>query len=241
MKGRVEQRREPAKQDQATAADRRRQPRLLGPRHADLRHPRPQWRPVARPAVHETGRDGRRAPTCHNLDTRDRAREVQATAQELFAEATGAEQTLLSTNGSSLSVDDRGRPGRHDRDGRNGHESSFGGSGGPVLCSRAVYDEELEVAHVPLADDVARVLDAHPEAGAGLVFHAELRRHERHKTMRSRPGPSTSNPSSSASPTYLASIDGPIAAIARELLDGSASSTAASRDFNARSHRSSPR
>jgi hypothetical protein len=154
-----------------------------------------------------------------------------------------------------------------------------------------VYDEELEVAHVPLADDVARVLDAHPEARAGLVFHAELRRHERrrrgnadacharelplvtddawglsttrsaasrarasalsqgadvtigsmHKTMRSRPGPSTSNPSSSASPTYRASIDGPIAAIARELLDGSASSTAASRDFNARSHRSSPR
>src|SRR5947209_11853122 len=41
-------------------------------------------------------------PTSHGIDTRDRAWQVQATAQ--FAEATGAQQTLFSTNGSSLSV-----------------------------------------------------------------------------------------------------------------------------------------
>lgn len=38
------------------------------------------------------------------MDTRDRAWQVQATAQELFAEAVGAKQTLFSTIGSSLSV-----------------------------------------------------------------------------------------------------------------------------------------
>ena len=43
-------------------------------------------------------------PTSHGIDTRDRAFQVQATAQELFAEATGAKQVLFSTNGSSLSV-----------------------------------------------------------------------------------------------------------------------------------------
>src|SRR5438309_1881512 len=43
-------------------------------------------------------------PTSHGLDTRDRAWQVQATAQELFAEAIGAQQVLFSTNGSSLNV-----------------------------------------------------------------------------------------------------------------------------------------
>jgi arginine decarboxylase len=37
----------------------------------------------------------------HGVDTRDRAWKVQATAQELVAEAVGAKQTLFSTNGSS--------------------------------------------------------------------------------------------------------------------------------------------
>jgi arginine decarboxylase len=56
---------------------------------------------------------------------------------------------------------------------RNGHKSSFAGlvlSGARPVYVDPWYDEELEVAHVPLADDVARVLDAHPEARAGLIF-----------------------------------------------------------------------
>ena len=40
----------------------------------------------------------------HGVDTRDRAWKVHSTAQELFAEAVGAQQTLFSTNGSSMSV-----------------------------------------------------------------------------------------------------------------------------------------
>src|SRR4051794_20841339 len=40
----------------------------------------------------------------HGIDTRDRAWQVQSTAQELFAEAIGAKQVLFSTNGSSMSV-----------------------------------------------------------------------------------------------------------------------------------------
>src|SRR3954468_24486121 len=43
-------------------------------------------------------------PTSHGLDTRDRAWQVQATAQELFADAVGAKETLFSTNGSSMSA-----------------------------------------------------------------------------------------------------------------------------------------
>src|SRR5215212_6179040 len=41
-------------------------------------------------------------PLSHGVDTRDRAWKVQSTAQELFAEAVGAKQTLFSTNGSSM-------------------------------------------------------------------------------------------------------------------------------------------
>src|SRR5215213_8125954 len=43
-------------------------------------------------------------PLSHGVDTRDRAWGVQATAQELFADAVGAKQTLFSSNGSTLSV-----------------------------------------------------------------------------------------------------------------------------------------
>src|SRR5215210_9546067 len=40
----------------------------------------------------------------HGVDRRDRSWGVQAAAQQLFAEAAGAKQTLFSTNGSSMSV-----------------------------------------------------------------------------------------------------------------------------------------
>jgi arginine/lysine/ornithine decarboxylase len=37
-------------------------------------------------------------PMSHGVDTRDRAWQVRATAQQLFAEAVGAKQTLFSTS-----------------------------------------------------------------------------------------------------------------------------------------------
>src|SRR4051794_25752250 len=69
------------------------------PAHSGGRGPAPEFTQWA-------GADAARAdlPMSHGVDTRDRAWQVQSTAQELFAEAVGAKQTLFSTNGSSLSV-----------------------------------------------------------------------------------------------------------------------------------------
>src|SRR3954451_19998860 len=69
------------------------------PAHAGGRGPAPEFTQWA-------GMDAARfdLPMSHGVDTRDRAWSVQSTAQELFADAVGAKQTLFSTNGSSLSV-----------------------------------------------------------------------------------------------------------------------------------------
>src|SRR3954449_10763978 len=68
-------------------------------------------------------------PMSHGLDTRDRAWKVQSTAQELFADAVGAKQTLFSTNGSSMSVHvailSVAGPGDTIVLARNGHKSTF--------------------------------------------------------------------------------------------------------------------
>jgi arginine/lysine/ornithine decarboxylase len=56
---------------------------------------------------------------------------------------------------------------------RNGHKSSFAGlvlSGARPVYLDPVYDDELEIALGPLPSDLARLLDAHPEARAALVF-----------------------------------------------------------------------
>src|SRR5436190_11912057 len=116
-------------------------------------------------------------PMSHGVDTRDRAWEVQTTAQELFAEVVGAKQVLFSTNGSSLSVHVAimtvAGPGDTLVMARNGHKSSFVGlvmSGARPVYLDPVYDEELEIALGPRAEDLARVLGEHPEAKAALVF-----------------------------------------------------------------------
>src|SRR3954462_14035267 len=113
----------------------------------------------------------------HGVDTRDRAWKVQSTAQELFAEAVGAKQVLFSTNGSSMNVHVAimtvAGPGDTIVMSRNGHKSSFAGlvlSGARPIYVDPVYDEELEIAHAPLAADLAAALDAHPGARALLVF-----------------------------------------------------------------------
>jgi arginine decarboxylase len=142
------------------------------PAHNGGRGPAPEFTKWA-------GMDAARAdlPTSHGLDTRDRAWEVQATAQDLLAEATGAKQTLFSTNGSSLSVHVAimtvAGPGDTIVMARNGHKSTFAGlvlSGARPVYVDPWYDEELEIAHVPLVEELSRVLDAHPEARAGMIF-----------------------------------------------------------------------
>src|SRR4051794_9669812 len=116
-------------------------------------------------------------PTSHGLDTRDRAWQVQATAQELFADAVGAQETLFSTNGSSMSVHVAimtvAGPGETIVMARNGHKSSFARpvlSGARPVYVEPYYDAELEITLGVLADDLAAALDAHPEAKAALVF-----------------------------------------------------------------------
>src|SRR3954463_2619430 len=112
----------------------------------------------------------------HGVDTRDRAWKVLSTAQELFAEAVGAKQVLFSTNGSSMNVHVAVMTVAGPNDtivlARNGHKSVFAAlvlSGARPVWVDPVYDEELEIALGPRAEDLARVLGEHPDARAALV------------------------------------------------------------------------
>jgi arginine decarboxylase len=142
------------------------------PAHNGGRGPAPEFTKWA-------GMDAARfdVPLSHGVDTRDRAWGVQSTAQELFAEAVGAKQTLFSSNGSTLSIHVAimtvAGPGDTLVMARNGHKSSFAGlvmSGARPVYVDPGYDEELEIALGPRAEDLARVLDEHPHAKAALVF-----------------------------------------------------------------------
>jgi arginine/lysine/ornithine decarboxylase len=142
------------------------------PAHNGGRGPQPEFTQWA-------GVDAARAdlPMSHGLDTRNRAWGVLSTAQELFAEAVGAKQTLFSTNGSSMSVHVAMMavvgPGETLVMARNGHKSSFSGlvlSGARPVYVDPFYDEELEIAHGVLPEELIRTLGAHPEAKAAMVF-----------------------------------------------------------------------
>jgi arginine/lysine/ornithine decarboxylase len=142
------------------------------PAHSGGRGPEPEF---AKWAGLETARAD--LPMSHGLDTRDRAWKVQATAQELFAEAMGAKQTLFSTNGSSLNarvaIMTVAGPGETLVVARNGHKSTVAGlilSGARPVWVDPVYDEELEISLGPRAEDIAAALDDHPDARATLVF-----------------------------------------------------------------------
>src|SRR5215208_4627699 len=180
LKGKLEARRSPVEKDQATVpvADAMRaywERDFLSfaiPAHNGGRGPAPEF---TRWAGLEAARFD--LPMSHGVDTRDRAWQVQATAQELFAEAVGAKQVLFSTNGSSMSVHVAlmtvAGPGDTVIMARNGHKSSFAGlvlSGARPVYVDPYYDEELEIALGPLPDDIARALDAYPEAKAVLIF-----------------------------------------------------------------------
>src|SRR5215208_3193615 len=134
VKASVEQRRGPVRkeQDAVPIADAMRDYWDRGmltfsiPAHNGGRGPAPEFTKWA-------GMDAARSdlPLSHGVDTRDRAWGVQSAAQELFAEAVGAKQTLFSTNGSSLSVHVAimtvAGPGETLVMARNGHKSSFTG------------------------------------------------------------------------------------------------------------------
>jgi arginine decarboxylase len=142
------------------------------PAHSGGRGPAPEFAQWA-------GMDAARfdLPMSHGVDTRDRAWKVQATAQELFAEALGAKQTLFSTNGSTMNahvaVMTVAGPGETLVMARNGHKSAFEGlvlSGARPVYVEPYYDRELKLALGPLPGDLRTALEAHPNARAAMVF-----------------------------------------------------------------------
>src|SRR5947208_142657 len=180
LKASLEERRGPVQKDQEAApiADAMRDYWARGmltfsiPAHNGGRGPAPEFTQWA-------GTDSARSdlPMSHGLDTRDRAWGVQSAAQELFADAVGAKQTLFSTNGSSMNVHVAimtvAGPGQTLVMARNGHKSSFAGlilSGARPVYVEPYYDEELEIALGVLPADFAGMLKRHPEAKAGLIF-----------------------------------------------------------------------
>jgi arginine/lysine/ornithine decarboxylase len=180
VKATIDQRRGPARksQDAAPIADgigyfrERDMLTFCIPAHNGGRGPEPE---IAKWAGMEAVRAD--VPMSHGVDTRDHSYQIQATAQALFAEAVGAKQVLFSTNGSSMNahvaVMTVAGPGDTLVMARNGHKSAFAAlvlSGARPVYVDAVYDEELEIAHPPLASNLAAALDAHSEAKAALVF-----------------------------------------------------------------------
>jgi arginine decarboxylase len=142
------------------------------PAHQGGRGPAPE-------AARWAGMDAVRAdaPMANGVDRLDRSWQVQSTAQQLFAEATGADQTFFSTNGSSMSVRVAmmavAGPGETLLMARNGHKSAFAAlvlSGANPVYDDPVYDEQFELAHGVEVSAMEAALGAHPEAKAAIVF-----------------------------------------------------------------------
>jgi arginine/lysine/ornithine decarboxylase len=143
----------------------------------------PAHRSGAGPSVPDaaawTGIDAFRADVGMNggVDNRHQSWQVEPTAMELFAETVGADQTLFSTNGSTLNVHVAmltvARPGETIIMARNGHKSAFSGlvmAGLRPVYVDPQYDDRWQVAHGVDPVAVERALDEHPQARAVMVF-----------------------------------------------------------------------
>src|SRR3954454_18586014 len=113
------------------------------------------------------------APAHKDLDDRVSSNKVQSFAQQLAADAFGAEQALFSTNGSTLSVQiavlAATHPGQQVAVARNVHKSVISGlilSGAHPVFVDPVYDDELALSHTVTPEALAQTLAAHPEVGA---------------------------------------------------------------------------
>jgi arginine decarboxylase len=184
VKAKLEERRGPVRADQDTSpiADalaaywERDTLSLAIPAHRGARGPLPEPAKWA-------GTDAFRAdaPMSHGVDRRDRAWKVQSTAQNLAAEALGADQAFFSTNGSSLSshvaILGAVAPGETLVIARNSHKSAFAGlvmSGAQPVYLEPDYDERNELAHDVVPEELERVLDQHREAKAVMVCSPTL-------------------------------------------------------------------
>src|SRR3954449_10100852 len=116
------------------------------------------------------------APMHKGLDDRVSGYKVQTLAQQLAADAFGADQALFSTNGSTLSVQiavmAATHPGQEVAVARNVHKSVISGlilSGAHPVFVDPVYDDEYGLAHSVTPDALKGALDAHPEVKAMLA------------------------------------------------------------------------
>src|SRR5215203_4410631 len=116
------------------------------------------------------------APMHKGLDDRMSSYKVMSFAQDLAADAFGADQALFSTNGSTLSVQIAvlacTHPGQKVAVARNVHKSVISGlvlSGAHPVWVDPVYDEELALSHTVTPEALERSLAEHPDAKGMLA------------------------------------------------------------------------
>jgi len=105
----------------------------------------------------------------NGIDNRHESWDVQTAAQDLAAEALGADQCLFSTNGSTASVHTAMSavvgPGDELAVSRNSHKSVITGlihSGAVPVWLEPEYDQDLQVAHGITPETLERALAEHP-------------------------------------------------------------------------------
>ncbi|WP_275002341.1 aminotransferase class I/II-fold pyridoxal phosphate-dependent enzyme [Promicromonospora iranensis] len=113
----------------------------------------------------------------NGLDDRRQSQGVLSQAQELMADAVGAEQAFFSTCGSSLSVKSAmisvAGPGEKLLVSRNAHKSVIAAliiSGIDPVWVHPHFDEDLHLAHPPEPEDVRAALEANPDAKGMLLI-----------------------------------------------------------------------
>ncbi|MFI6934123.1 aminotransferase class I/II-fold pyridoxal phosphate-dependent enzyme [Streptomyces sp. NPDC050287] len=113
----------------------------------------------------------------NGLDDRRQSQGMLNQAQELMADAVGAEQAFFSTCGSSLSVKTAmlavAGPGEKLLLSRNAHKSVVAGvvvNGVEPIWVRPKFDRERHIAHPPEPDDVRHRLQEHPDAKGMLLI-----------------------------------------------------------------------
>jgi arginine decarboxylase len=113
----------------------------------------------------------------NGLDDRRQSQGILSQAQDLMADAVGAEQAFFSTCGSSLSVKSSmlavAGPGEKILISRNAHKSVLSGviiHGTDPVWVHPHFDSEHTIAHPPEPDDVRRALEENPDAKGMLLI-----------------------------------------------------------------------
>lgn len=115
--------------------------------------------------------------TLNGLDDRRQSQGVLSRAQELMADAVGAQKAFFSTCGSSLSVKSAmlavAGPGEKLLLSRNAHKSVIAAvvvNGVEPIWVHPKFDSERHLAHPPEPDDVRRRFEEHPDAKGMLLI-----------------------------------------------------------------------